>query len=286
MLICFDCHNLCHALKHKTKGLSFRGSNTGIIYGFIRQILSLQEHLQGDSWLFAWDSSRKNSVRRKAYSKYKADREGKLTKEEERLNRIALPQFYLLRDTILPALGFRNVLKFEGFEADDILAYAALREEFRPCVIVSRDQDLYQTLRPDVHIYKTVESRFYTLQDFYEEWGLEPEDWAAIKAIAGCKSDNIQGVESVAEITATKYWLNKLPKNSKLKQKITKHKDRIVRNLSLTCLPHADFKGFPIYDGCVNVGVPAFASLMEKYGMNSLLSAASIERWRKAFWKE
>ncbi|GAH13180.1 unnamed protein product, partial [marine sediment metagenome] len=38
-----DCNYLCHRAAHSTRDLSYKGVATGVIYGFLRDVLLFQE---------------------------------------------------------------------------------------------------------------------------------------------------------------------------------------------------------------------------------------------------
>lgn len=283
-LMIVDSHNLCHAVKHNTKNLSFKGSKTGVIYGFLRYLLTIQEVVDADEWLFAWDPGiNGTSVRKQIDPEYKANHIEK-SAEDKHLNDIALPQFDIIRDEVLPALGFVNTVRVDGYEADDIIAQAAITLTSFKRVIVSRDQDLYQLLDDGVSIYNPIRKEYYSATLFRAEWGLHnPADWAAIKAIAGCSGDNVKGVKGVAEKTAIRYWNGLLKPGNKAYDAIEAAGEQIMANWDLVALPQPNMPDCIKTIGHSCFQLSKFSNVAARYGMKSLLQQP--DRWKAAFCK-
>lgn len=156
---------------------------------------------------FCWDSD--TSKRCELYPAYKAHRRVKDDPERAKM----LEAFDDTRDNVLPALGFKNSFKYEGFEADDIIAKLVEinKEKKLPLVIYSTDSDLYQLLDRNVYMLNARMAsdygklRFFTTASMIEKFGVGPADWPMVKAIAGCSSDNIPGVRGIGEKIAAHY---------------------------------------------------------------------------------
>jgi 5'-3' exonuclease len=219
------------------KDLHWKGAATGVIYGFLQTILQLEERFQTDRILFCFDSHA--SKRRSIYPAYKINRKNRqpMTPEEEQFEQEYREQVQQLRNRYLPAIGFRNIYWQRGYESDDLIAYiaAALTSNKTEGIIISADHDLYQCITGHVQLYD-FRSRM-TLQRFKREIGLLPSQWAAVKAIAGCSTDNVEGVKGVGEKTAIKYLLSQLNSTSKAYRAIIAKRRLIQRNEKLVCLP-------------------------------------------------
>jgi DNA polymerase-1 len=133
------------------------------------------------------------------------------------------------------------VLQAEGYEADDMLALCASRIASVPearAVIVSSDQDLYQCLSDRCDMWKPGRAgRFYTEALFRSEFGLSPEQWPTVKAIAGCKTDDIPKVRGVGEATAAKFLAGTLPEKHKTYAAIVAERSAWESRLAYTKLP-------------------------------------------------
>ena len=107
-------------------------------------------------------------------------------------------------------------------------------------VIVSTDRDLYQLLRQDrVSVWDPLKKKPVTERSFTMKYGIGPDEWAPVKAIAGCP-----GVKGVGEKTAIKYLTAEMNMNTKTYVKIMKAGDLIARNLKLVELPFAGVRRF------------------------------------------
>jgi 5'-3' exonuclease len=64
-------------------------------------------------------------------------------------------------------------------------------------------QDMYQLLRPGVRILHGAQAEWpYSAEAFAQEYGLQPDHWVDVKALAGDGGDNIPGVKSIGQKTA------------------------------------------------------------------------------------
>ena len=122
-----DCNALCHEVKHATRELSFRGEKTGIIFGFLKKLISIQKQIIADRYVFVWDS-KIGYMRSRLFPQYKRDMKAQpLSDEDILLNKIAYPQFDLLYEQVLPKIGFNCNWRFDLFEADDAIASIAYK---------------------------------------------------------------------------------------------------------------------------------------------------------------
>lgn len=225
------CYQIGHSLHAKQLPL-----RNAIVYGFLDRVLGIAEIYETNRVVFLFDSH--SSVRRKQFPEYKAARKVAMTESAKRIRDQVHKQSAFLRETMLPSMGFRNVFMQEGLEADDLIAKICEQDQLSLLIIVSQDEDLYQCLSPNVRIFKPRTNKEYTYKRYKSEWGLDAFEWADIKAIAGCKSDNIPGIEGVGEKTAAKYMRNERISEI-LKDRIEKSDDLVARNFDLVCLPHS-----------------------------------------------
>ena len=217
--------------------LSFQGEPTAVLYGVFRDILQLQELYATSYIAFCFDGGCDRRTR--IFPRYKRSRvdANKERSEEEREARRSLRnQIYNLRVKHLPEAGFCNLFYQDGYEADDLIAALVKQYTEHESIILSSDKDLYQLLRPGVWIWNPVSQKSITVESFQEEWGISPDRWAWVKAIAGCKTDNISGIPGVREKTAVKYLIGKTSENQT--QKIgTLQYDMLAKNLPLVTIP-------------------------------------------------
>jgi DNA polymerase-1 len=243
-LLVLDTSYLCHRAFHTTaKGLSWRGNKTGVIFSFLKSITSIKDEFQTDRIAFCFEHP--HSYRRAIYPSYKRRRmTRKRTEEEARACCELNEQISDLRLRYLPRIGFNNIFSFYGMESDDIMAsIAETREE--EVILVTGDHDLFQCLRQNVSIYNPQHQKLLTIGWFKNVYGITPKQWAVVKAIAGCTSDEVKGIQGIGEKTALKYMRGELSEQHKAYYKIASSFGKIIvlRNRPLVELP---FKGCPV----------------------------------------
>lgn len=282
-MLLIDSNALAHRAIHSTGEMEFQGERTGVIYGFLNQVLTLHRKFPEQTFAFAWDSRR--SWRSLMYPAYKMNRRKELNPHEKLEKEQNMFQFTLLRTEILPALGFANNWMVTRCEADDLIAMAVKYQTLCAWTIVSGDEDYWQLLG-HCNVYSPGKNSMMTLARFRNETGLHnPLDWAKVKAIAGCSSDNIAGVEGVGETKAIQYLLNKLPDGViKTRLQSREAKEIIDRNLPLVTLPADGVYGVPL----MPVLPDAFsweraAQTFRQYGLNSFLHGDDSDSWQEIF---
>ena len=213
-----DSPYLCHRAKYTTGALSFGENATGVIYGFLKSLSGFQSLFNTSNFVFCWDSN--TSKRKEIYPEYKANRnEKEYTDEEIEFDKAFRKQMKKLRTTYLPMIGFKNICYQQGYESDDVMASIAMDlsvKESNEIVIITSDQDLYQCIAYNVSCYNPQTNKILTLQGFKRRYGIRPHEWSMVKAIAGCTSDNVKGVQGVGEKTAIKYLQGNLAAGKKL----------------------------------------------------------------------
>jgi DNA polymerase I len=276
MFLVLDCNYICWACAHalSTKGLSYKGGPTGVVYGFMEQLLSLSKRFEPEQIAFCWDM--KPYHRETLYPEYKQKSE--MTEEEKEERAIVANQMEDVRDAVLPALGFSNVYRVKGYEADDLIAAIVLIGHYPSdkTLVVSRDQDLYQLL--DLCSMWSIKDQQTTSKEiFVRHYGIQPNQWPLIKAMAGCSSDNVKGIRGIGEkkaIAHTKGILNK----GELFLRIQNSKETVENNLKLVKLP---FEGTPtprLRNNLLSVG--NWKYVCEEFGFQSLLNHETIETWK------
>jgi DNA polymerase-1 len=200
ILLVIDVHFLAHRAYHTTGKLKYKGESTGVAFGFFRTLQTITDEIPVTQIAFCFEG--KTLHRRKFYPDYK---KRKSIDKEERVSRVLLKkQIEEIRDVLLPDMGFRNIFCVDGYESDDLMAVLSKRQDFDIIYLVTGDHDLFQCLRPGVKIYSPTNRKIYTHEWFFKEYGIYPEQWSEVKALAGCKSDNIKGIPGVGEKTALK----------------------------------------------------------------------------------
>ena len=172
------------------------GKFTNAIYGMINIISKQLNSVKPDYAAVAFDLKHP-TFRHEMFSEYKAGR--RETPEELR------SQFPDAKEC-LKLMGL-HVLEMPGYEADDLqgtvakMAHTATDTE---SYVLSGDRDLLQLIDDRVTIL--LATNFETLvmkrDQFFEKYGVEPEQFVDMKALMGDSSDNIPGVAGIGEKTA------------------------------------------------------------------------------------
>ena len=268
-IILLDSNFVAHYVRHKITFLQYDGKPTNVIYGFLKEIMALSS--ENSRFVFAWDS--RQSIRRAKYPLYK-NKEGmtETTPIEKKVEEQDYEQFRTLQNEVLPAMGFRNVFMATGHEGDDIIASVCQSYPDDEIKIVSADNDLWQLITENVSMYNLKSKKTITAKSFAEEWGIDPQQWATVKQMAGCATDKVHGVPKVGNKTAVKYILGTLPKHHKTYEAIESKmgQDIIEENEFLVVLPLVGTPEFKLRDDAFRKD--RITKVFEKYGFGSFLA--------------
>jgi DNA polymerase I len=285
-IVLVDGNYLAYFIRHSNlMNLSYSSAQTGVIFGFLRHLLVLATSLNTTKIAIAFDSKR--SVRKMVYKEYKATRSYYKTDLDKEIDRMMWEQVEDLQD-LLPSIGFVDVYKVPGYEADDIAGVFALRklDNGAELVIVSEDSDLFQLLKEDVSLYSLRKKSFFRKGDFEKKYDIEPKYWDMVKAIGGCSVDNVKGIEGIGEKRAIAYLNGKLV--GSMKERIKKSQDIINRNINLVKLPHVGIVDhittIPTDEVKeVRLEVGEFENLCKTLGFYTFLKDDNYSRWIRVF---
>jgi len=290
-LLVIDSHSLCHIAKHAYRELFFHGQgNTGVIYGFFMKLFAVAKKLLPDMVCFVWDSSL--SLRRELlYPEYKKRKASTPPPTEKDLfvERALRDQISILRDEVVPQLGFDNNFWQIGYEADDVIASVVLADSLYEKIIVSRDRDLYQLIAHDTMWYEPVQNQLWTYEDFVSFWGIEPRCWAEVLAIAGCSGDGVPSLKKKASTgrllgigtkTAVKYLKGEFPENHPVSVAVREQEDRLALNRELVQLPLSGTEKVSLIPDSLP-SKEAFVEVCNRFGFRSMLD--NIAKWIEVF---
>jgi len=211
------------------------------LLGFISTLSALHTRFDSDRFVFCFDCGKLE--RSKVLPTYKKRSQINDHMEEQRV--LAKVVMEKLRRHIVEEWGFTNIMWQDGYEADDIMASIIqnnIDETEEAAVIVSSDGDLWQLLSPNVVMYNPAQKELINDKSFRKKWNLEPSQWPYVKAIAGCVSDNIRGLQGVGDKTAAKYVAGDLSDMTAIFDAIAKSDlNDFLQRLDLVKLP---------YEGC------------------------------------
>ena len=226
------------------------GLHTNAIYGFLTIMFKILDEEKPDYLTVAFDVHAP-TFRHKMYEDYKGTR--KPMADELR------QQVPVIKE-VLHAMGIKTI-ECAGLEADDLLGTLSRRceEEGMEVSVISGDRDLLQlaTDHVKIRIPKTKQGRTevedYYAADVKERYQVTPTEFIDLKALMGDTADNIPGVPSIGEKTATKIITEyhsienahdhvdelKPPRASKA---LAEHWDMAVMSKTLATIEvHADF---------------------------------------------
>ncbi len=200
-LVLIDGHSILNRAFYGVPDLTnSEGLHTNAVYGFLNIMFKILDEEKPEYLAVAFDL-KEPTFRHKMYEGYKGTRKpmpGEL-----------LEQVPLIKE----ALGAMKipVLTMAGYEADDILGTVAKRGQAKglEVSVLSGDRDLLQLAdeRIKIRIPKTsrgvTEVHDYYPEDVKREYQVTPEEFIDVKALMGDASDNIPGVPSIGEKTAT-----------------------------------------------------------------------------------
>ena len=175
------------------------GFPTSAIFGFLNSISKILNEESPDYICIAMDSQ-KPTFRHEMYDLYKANRK----KMPEDL-RLQIPEI----NNIIEKSGI-NLLKKDGYEADDIIATIAktLKNDDLKIYIVTGDKDIMQLVDDKTFVYspgnKFSTPSVYDSNKVIDKWGVHPNEICDLLSIMGDGSDNIPGVKGVGPKTASK----------------------------------------------------------------------------------
>ena len=281
-MILVDSNSVAHQCKHAMSNLSWHDKRVGVMFGFLNQILSLAKVFNTNEFIFTWDS--RESLRTKLFPDYKRARRHEKSEEDKELDSIAYAQFDTLRKEIIPELGFAHNYMIDGYEADDLMASIVFCNPDITFDIISSDEDLYQLLSDTTRMYSTKKKQFYTNRNLWAEYRITPDEWAEVKAIAGCSTDGVPGVSRVAEKTACKYINRQLAITTKAYKDIKASREIIVRNRPLVTLPIDSTPDITIIDKD-QLSLTAFQNICNRYGFQSCLEQERFKQWKEYVFK-
>ena len=276
--IVFDSHGLCHRAMYTMDALTYETQHIGVIYGFLRQLLTFSKLFKSNELIFCWDSKSKDSLRKKLFPGYKEKRNKKeLEPSELQLLKNGLKQFGIVRKEILTAIGFKNLYHQNGYEADDLIATTVMYHD-EDFVCVTSDEDMYQLL-DFMDMCKPNNKEIVTYESFVEKYRITPEQWIDVKAYGGCRSDGVPGIPGIGEGKAIQYILGKMNPDTKTYKKFTKE---IYNEMKpLVELPFKGTKVFKIQKD--SLSWDNFIDICDEYNFQSFLRDPLETRWRNCF---
>lgn len=201
-LLLIDGHSILNRAFYGVPDLTnVNGLHTNAIYGFLNIMFKAIEEEKPDYLAVAFDLHHP-TFRHELYEEYKGTRKPMPKELYEQVD---------VMKEVLGAMGI-TIVEMPGYEADDILGTMARKGEKEgwKVVILSGDRDLLQLATKNTIIRIPHTKGGATTVDHFDEKAVEekylvtPAEFIDVKALMGDSSDNIPGVPSIGEKTATK----------------------------------------------------------------------------------
>lgn len=190
--------------------LSLNGSPIGGYKGFVKILQKLCREMRPDQIVIAWDGAGGSQKRKTINKNYKEGRKPirlnrnvkTLTEDEEMRNKVWQQQRLMELLNEMPLIQ----LVSDGVEADDVISYVVQMPHYRGWqkVIVSSDKDFFQLCDDETVVYRPIQKKFINRPRILEDFSIHPTNFALARAIAGDKSDNLEGVRGVGLATIAK----------------------------------------------------------------------------------
>lgn len=190
-------HRAFHAISTPLTAPS--GQPTNAVFGFMTILLKTLHELKPDAVVAAFDAGRP-AFRTEALAQYKMQRPPMDPRLKE--------QFPLI-ENLLKSMNV-PVVKLKGWEGDDILGTLSAQSEAKGyrTYLASGDKDIFQLVTATTSVVSTKKGMgdlvVITPAEVEERYGIRPDQVIDYLGLKGDSSDNIPGVPSVGEKTATK----------------------------------------------------------------------------------
>jgi 5'-3' exonuclease len=189
-LLVVDALNLSFRYKHKRQ--------KDFAADFVRSVESFAKSYECGKVIIAADKG-KSSYRRAIFPEYKGNREAKYaTQTEEEKQEFA--EFLNSYEDALKLAEIRfPLLRFQGVEADDIIAVVAkeLPAKFDKLWIISTDKDFDQLINEKVNRFCYYTRKEIRLDNFADKYDCAPADYISRKVLEGDSGDNVPGIALV-----------------------------------------------------------------------------------------
>jgi DNA polymerase-1 len=180
-----------------------KGNLIGGSIGFLKSLQKVCNDFKPDEVIIAWDGQGGSQKRKEMNKDYKAGRKPvrfnrrmfELSDVEQEHNK-AYQHVRLME--YLNELPIMQIV-IDYVEADDIIAVLNGHPKYRDYhkYIISSDRDFFQLVGERTSLYRPIQKKLVTEDSLLAEHGIHPNNFALARAIAGDKSDNLNGVPRV-----------------------------------------------------------------------------------------
>lgn len=234
-----DAQNLLKRSFHGNQTTYTSFGNIGAIVTFYTSIRKVIKERQINKVVLFWDGANSGRLRHDIYPYYKSNRKNKnfygemilsdkdIDREESADNSILLQRERIKQ--YAEEFFFRQV-EDQFCEADDCIAYYCLNliQPDEEVLIFSNDRDFCQLIDDKVSFYfvnKTGDHQLVTKKGFEYHFDYALENATLMKAIEGCTSDMVYGVELIKEKSLLKFFPELKTKKVVFKQILERAKE-------------------------------------------------------------
>jgi len=173
-----------------------KGLNTSAVFYFDRLLRDILSRYSPTYGVVGFDS-KEPTFRHGIDKGYKAQRPE--TPDE------LIPQIEIIKN-LAEAWGVKT-FAHPGYEADDILAWAALlgKRAGVSVLLVSSDKDLMAMVDDRVKVLNVADERIYDREAVFKKFGIPPEILTDFLVLVGDRTDNLPGIKGIGKKTAL--WL-------------------------------------------------------------------------------
>lgn len=204
-VLLIDGFNLFMRNFSKINYINQNGNHIGGLGGFLRSLGFLLKEIKSKEVYIIFDGVGSSYNRKTLLPEYKEKRKKeKLTnqnifnsiqEEEESKNYQIVRLIQYLK--CLPI----KIVSIDRAEADDVIAYLALKMSNKKVTIVSSDNDFFQLIDNNINIYRPQERVTYNETVFINKFNIIPSNYAVYKTLVGDSADNIKGIPNLGPKT-------------------------------------------------------------------------------------
>ena len=238
-----DAGNLLHRTYHSSKNMgaiNSKGVNVSHVYTFLSAVKNIQKEFQAKNIYLCWDIRHDDFKYMQNFRQEAVEYKGHRDRSEHEI----IHRYDDLLWNMCRCLGI-VCMKAYRLEADDIVAWLALKHCGGNTVIASGDGDFLQLLQhnPLLSIYNSNKHVKITCENFEQHsGGVSVDKFLLQKAVMGDSSDNIKGLKMYGPVKSKKFVEN-FKENFKA---LSKDDQKIIKtNLEIMNLKN----GFNYYDG-------------------------------------
>ena len=190
--------------------MSTNGNPIGGTVGFLNSIRKMINDFNPEEMIICWDGAGGSQKRRTVIKEYKEGRKpirknyevAGMDKQSENENKYWQQEILAEMLNEMPTIQFM----FAGTEADDVIAFLAKSPKYNGWqkVIISSDKDFIQLLDDETVLYRPIAKKAMNKKSVIEEFGISPQNFAIARAMAGDKSDNLEGIRGAGLKTISK----------------------------------------------------------------------------------